>query len=93
MAKCKEAILNAFEEKTGAVVRGGRRGSKGIFSFPRLPEFLDRMHAELGGDISKILKIEGGEHRPKRRVAGMTMGGLRRKVAIIDYLSFNDVIK
>ena len=38
------------------------------------------MHEEHGGDISKILTIEGSEHRPKRRVAGMTMGGLRRQV-------------
>ena len=40
------------------------------------------MHEEHGGDISKILTIEGSEHRPKRRVAGMTMGGLRRQVTM-----------
>ena len=79
VSKCKKAILNAFEKKTEATPTR-RRGSKGIFSFPQLPEFLDQMHEEHGGEISKTIKIEGGDHRPKRRVAGMTMGGLRRKV-------------
>ena len=61
VSKCKKAILNAFEKKTEATRT--RRDSKGIFSFPQLPEFLNRMQAENDGDISKILNIEGGEHR------------------------------
>ena len=80
VSKCKNAILNAFEEKKTTEEQIRRRGSKGIFAFPQLPKFVDSIHEEHGGDISKILEIEGGDHRSKRRVAGMSMSGHRRKV-------------
>ena len=72
VSKCKKAILNAFEKKTGATRT--RRDSNGIFSFPQLPEFLNRMQAEHNGDISKILNIEGGEHREALLKSGSFLG-------------------
>ena len=79
VAKCSNAIMNAFEMKPEVQ---SQRCSAGIFAFPELPQFLDDIYEKLGGggDIAKILRIESGEHRAKRRVAGMTLGG-RRKTA------------
>ena len=80
VAKCSKAIRNAFERRPEVQTH---RSSAGIFAFPELPQFLAVIHEKLGGsgDISTILRIESGEHRPKRRVAGMTLGG-RRKTAV-----------